>query len=142
MPVRKPTSPWMPFMALICALSKFLPPHTISLITKHHRDYKVKYLRINCIQWRSRCLSFRSFFFSILIISTNLLSYLLIFQENKISRHELIKRVREIAGDKLLTSVIKSFRFKVWLAMKLCSDSMKLFLFGKVGIHFCLLLCI
>ncbi|KAM7471309.1 hypothetical protein LguiA_009492 [Lonicera macranthoides] len=72
MPVRKPTSPWMPFLALIGALSKFLPPHTVSLITKHHHDYK----------------------------------------ENKISRHELIQRVRKIAGDKLLTSVIKSFRFK------------------------------
>lgn len=36
-----------------------------------------------------------------------------ILQEKKISRHELIQRVRQIAGDKLLFAVIKSFREKV-----------------------------
>ncbi|WVZ19482.1 hypothetical protein V8G54_006804 [Vigna mungo] len=33
-------------------------------------------------------------------------------REKKISRHELIRRVRQIAGDKLLFAVIKSFREK------------------------------
>lgn len=36
------------------------------------------------------------------------------FQEKKISRNELIHKVRQIAGDKLLISVIKSFRAKVY----------------------------
>lgn len=36
-------------------------------------------------------------------------------QEKKISRPELIRLVRKIAGDKLLISVIKQFRAKVWL---------------------------
>lgn len=71
-PLRKPTSPWMPFTMLISALSKFLPPQTISAIAKLHREHR----------------------------------------ENKISRHDLITRVRQIAGDKLLSTVIKSFRDK------------------------------
>ncbi|KAK3035323.1 hypothetical protein RJ639_034031 [Escallonia herrerae] len=67
-PPKKPTSPWMPFSTLISALSKFLPAHSISLIAKHHYDYR----------------------------------------DNKISRHELIQRIRYVAGDKLLTTIIKS----------------------------------
>ncbi|ONI08365.1 hypothetical protein PRUPE_5G173700 [Prunus persica] len=70
--IKKPTSPWMPFPALIGVLSKFLPPPTFALISKHYKDHR----------------------------------------ENKISRHELIQRVRQIAGDKLLASIIKSFRAK------------------------------
>ncbi|EEF51999.1 conserved hypothetical protein [Ricinus communis] len=68
-----PTSPWMPFPALISALSEFLPPATIGLLDKHHKDHR----------------------------------------EKKISRQELIQRVRQIAGDRLLIAVIKSFRTKV-----------------------------
>ncbi|GMQ10314.1 hypothetical protein CsSME_00053367 [Camellia sinensis var. sinensis] len=71
-PLRKPNSPWMPFCTLISVLSKFLPPQTVSLISKYHIDHR----------------------------------------ENKISRHELIRLVREMVGDKLLTAVIKSYRDK------------------------------
>lgn len=71
-PVRLPNSPWMPFHALISALSKFLPPNLIGLISKSYNNHR----------------------------------------ERKISRQELIRRVRRIAGDELLTSVIKSFRSK------------------------------
>ncbi|XP_057952319.1 probable inactive poly [ADP-ribose] polymerase SRO5 [Malania oleifera] len=71
-PMRRPTSPWIPFPALISALSKILPSHCVGLITKYH--------------------------------SYN--------RENKISRHELIQRVRQIAGDKLLTAVIRAYRAK------------------------------
>ncbi|CAK7328915.1 unnamed protein product [Dovyalis caffra] len=71
--LRMPTSPWMPFPALISALSKFLPPTTTKLIIKHYRDHRAK----------------------------------------KISRQELIQQVRKIAGDKLLISVIKTFRAKI-----------------------------
>jgi hypothetical protein len=38
-----------------------------------------------------------------------------VLQEKKISRHELIQKVRLVAGDKLLVSVIKTFRAKVVL---------------------------
>ncbi|KAH7866385.1 hypothetical protein Vadar_019704 [Vaccinium darrowii] len=71
-PVRRPTSPWMPFPTLISALSKFLPAHDMRLISKYHREHR----------------------------------------ERKISRHALIRRVRETAGDKLLTAIIKSYRDK------------------------------
>ncbi|KAF7806086.1 putative inactive poly [ADP-ribose] polymerase SRO5 [Senna tora] len=70
---RKPSSPWMPFPTLISVLSKFLPPPTIALISKFHKDHR----------------------------------------EKKISREELVQKVRQIAGDKLLIAVIKSFRSKV-----------------------------
>ncbi|KAL1371614.1 probable inactive poly [ADP-ribose] polymerase SRO5 isoform X2 [Arachis hypogaea] len=68
----KPSSPWMPFPALISVLSKILPSSDIALISKFHKDYK----------------------------------------ENKISRHQLIQKVRVIVGDKLLVAAIKSFREK------------------------------
>lgn len=38
---RKPSSPWMPFPALISVLSKFLPPSDIALISKFHKDHRV-----------------------------------------------------------------------------------------------------
>ncbi|XP_058227358.1 probable inactive poly [ADP-ribose] polymerase SRO2 isoform X2 [Rhododendron vialii] len=72
-PMRRPTSPWMPFATLISVLSKFLPAPAMSLITKYHHEHR----------------------------------------ERKISRYDLIRRVREMAGDKLLTAVIKSYRDKV-----------------------------
>lgn len=40
----RPTSPWMPFPALISALSEFLPPTHIRLMAKYHRDLKVSNL--------------------------------------------------------------------------------------------------
>ncbi|KAK7350619.1 hypothetical protein VNO77_09438 [Canavalia gladiata] len=49
-------------------------------------------------------------------------------KERKISRHELVQRVRQIAGDKLLVTVIKSYRNKVQLVflMILISVSIEL----------------
>ncbi|XP_073274070.1 probable inactive poly [ADP-ribose] polymerase SRO5 [Primulina huaijiensis] len=70
---KRPNSDWMPFTTLINALSKFLPPDAIKLITKHHNEHK----------------------------------------KQKITRHEMIQRVRLIAGDKLLIMVIKSNREKI-----------------------------
>ncbi|GAV63784.1 RST domain-containing protein [Cephalotus follicularis] len=70
--LNRPISPWIPFPTLIAELSKFLPPPSVALISKSHRDYK----------------------------------------EHKILRHEFIHLARKIAGDKLLISVIKSFRAK------------------------------
>jgi len=43
------------------------------------------------------------------------LCFHLFLQDKKISRHEMIQKVRKVAGDKLLFSVIKSFRAKVLL---------------------------
>ncbi|KAK7265687.1 hypothetical protein RJT34_33310 [Clitoria ternatea] len=68
----RPSSPWMPFPALISVISKILPPPDVAFIAKFHKDYR----------------------------------------EKRISRNELIQNVRRIAGDKLLVSVIKSFRAK------------------------------
>lgn len=34
-------------------------------------------------------------------------------QKQKVTRHEMIQRVRHIAGDKLLMTIIKSYRSKV-----------------------------
>lgn len=45
-PLRKPTSPWMPFPTLISALAKVLPPDATNLIMKHHRDNRVSPYKI------------------------------------------------------------------------------------------------
>lgn len=37
----RPTSPWMPFPALISVLSKILPPPDIAFLSNFHRDYRV-----------------------------------------------------------------------------------------------------
>ncbi|XP_016472479.1 putative inactive poly [ADP-ribose] polymerase SRO5 [Nicotiana tabacum] len=71
-PAKNPNSPWISFPALISALSKFLPPHTIKLITKYHSDHK----------------------------------------ERKMTRRDLIQQVRKLAGDDLLTAIIKSCKYK------------------------------
>ncbi|CAJ1943866.1 unnamed protein product [Sphenostylis stenocarpa] len=68
----RPSSPWMPFPALVSVLSKILPPAQVAIIVKIRKDYT----------------------------------------ELRISRYEMIQRVRNIAGDKLLISIIKSFRAK------------------------------
>ncbi|KAM1397798.1 hypothetical protein ACFX2I_015336 [Malus domestica] len=71
-PIKKPSSPWMPFPVLIGVLSKFLPPPTIALISKYYKEHRA----------------------------------------NVITRQQLIQKVRQIAGDELLVSIIKSFRAK------------------------------
>ncbi|KAI4326739.1 hypothetical protein MLD38_032018 [Melastoma candidum] len=76
---RRPTSPWMPFSVLIAELSKILPADTMQLISKHHRDHRVR----------------------------------------KVSRNEFIWKLRNLAGDRLLISVIKSSRDKVALVLLL-----------------------
>ncbi|XP_027920987.1 probable inactive poly [ADP-ribose] polymerase SRO5 [Vigna unguiculata] len=68
----RPSSPWMPFPALVSVLSRILPADQVAIIVKIRKDYT----------------------------------------ELKISRHEMIQRVRNIAGDKLLVSIIRSFRAK------------------------------
>ncbi|KAM3318925.1 putative inactive poly [Capsicum chacoense] len=70
--MENPKSPWITFPALIAALSKFLPPQTVKLITKYHSDHKGR----------------------------------------KISRRDLIQQVRKLAGDELLTAIIKSCKNK------------------------------
>ncbi|XP_015068014.1 probable inactive poly [ADP-ribose] polymerase SRO5 isoform X1 [Solanum pennellii] len=71
-PIQNPKSPWITFPALISALSKFLPPQTVKLITKYHNDHKGR----------------------------------------KITRRDLIQQVRKLAGDELLTAIIKSCKNK------------------------------
>ncbi|XP_012440406.1 probable inactive poly [ADP-ribose] polymerase SRO5 [Gossypium raimondii] len=40
--LKMPTSPWISFPALISALSKYLPPTAMNLISKYYRDHKDK----------------------------------------------------------------------------------------------------
>ncbi|KAI4336142.1 hypothetical protein L6164_014709 [Bauhinia variegata] len=44
---RKPSSPWIPFSALISVLSKVLPPSAIELISKYHKYHKEKKISRN-----------------------------------------------------------------------------------------------
>ncbi|KAL3529547.1 hypothetical protein ACH5RR_008869 [Cinchona calisaya] len=69
-PCKSPSSPLIPFQAIISALAEFLPRKTIEVIKKHHIDHS----------------------------------------EKKITRQELVRRVRRIAGDELLVEIIKSYR--------------------------------
>lgn len=109
--LRLPTSPWMPFPILISALSKFLPAPTIALISKQHRDHRVS---APIFYFLASTESFIYFLFYLVCFQFfDPCAWTFYFQENKISRHELIQRVRQIAGDQLLIAVIKSYRAKV-----------------------------
>ncbi|KAF5459894.1 hypothetical protein F2P56_019805, partial [Juglans regia] len=46
-PPNIPTSTWMPFTILISELPKFLPPHTVSLLSKYHEEFKEKKISRN-----------------------------------------------------------------------------------------------
>lgn len=41
--LKMPTSPWISFPALISALSKYVPPTAMNLISKYYRDHKVSF---------------------------------------------------------------------------------------------------
>ncbi|KAL8140777.1 hypothetical protein V2J09_006798 [Rumex salicifolius] len=45
--VKKPTSPWLPFSALIQDLEKFLSPSSVRLISKYHKDHKERRISRN-----------------------------------------------------------------------------------------------
>lgn len=101
----RPSSPFMQFPTLISALSKILPPSDIVSIAKFHKEYRVIFsdLVVGFV-------TVTGFFFLL-----KLCVFLFVLQDKKISRHEMIQKVRKVAGDKLLFSVIKSFRAKVLL---------------------------
>lgn len=104
----RPSSPWLPFPTLISVLSKVLPPLDISLISKFYKAKKVSVCFLLALHSGLRV--------DIVVCFQSFVHHLLCFwQERKISRHELIQKVRQIAGDKLLISVIKSYRAKVQL---------------------------
>ncbi|KAF5743759.1 hypothetical protein HS088_TW08G00346 [Tripterygium wilfordii] len=45
--LKRPTSPWIPFPALMSSLSKFLPQRDMTLISKYYRDQKSKKISRN-----------------------------------------------------------------------------------------------
>lgn len=66
---RFPTSPRVPFPALIAVLGKFLPPDAVALMRKYHKEFK----------------------------------------ERRITRLEVVRELRQVAGDELLMAIIKSW---------------------------------
>lgn len=102
----RPSSPFMQFPTLISALSKILPPSDIVSIAKFHKEY-----RVSVSDLVVGFVTVTGFFPFVEIVFV----FLFVLQDKKISRHEMIQKVRKVAGDKLLFSVIKSFRAKVLL---------------------------
>lgn len=102
-PSRRPDSDWIPYPLLIVALSKFLPSDAIELITKHYNDHRV---RIRSFLLCVFCLLNGGYVFLIDCLMFDV-------QKGRLTRFEMIQRVRHIAGDNLLMAVIKSYRGKV-----------------------------
>lgn len=104
----RPKSPWVPFPELISALSKILPQHDMSIVMKLQKDYRVS--ASDLLLW-----SLRHFFFCFFAEVFGSASS--VSQEMKISRQQMIQKLRVIAGDKLLFQVIKSFREKLQVSL-------------------------
>lgn len=97
----------MPFPTLIAALSKFLPSDAVESISKYHSDYRVSIL--TCFLNYDMGDGFLPLANKVRLLIFSIFG----LQKQKVSRHEMIQRVRHIAGDKLLMAIIKSYRSKV-----------------------------
>ncbi|RLN38696.1 inactive poly [Panicum miliaceum] len=79
---RAPSSPWMPFTMLFAAISKKVPRSDMDLIIRYYEEFKV----VNVL--------------------------FLPFESKKISRSDLVIRMRQIIGDKILVSTVMRLQQK------------------------------
>lgn len=109
---KTPTSPWMPFSMLFAAISTKVPSQDMDLISTQYEQFKVCNF--------GRVFIFMNFLFSdifsinLLFILWYLTSFFWFHQRRKITRIDLVKKLRQIIGDKLLISTITRLQHKVW----------------------------
>lgn len=106
----KPTSKWMPFPKLISLLSAVLALPAMDVIKKHHGEYMViRHANLFCHLYYY---AFICFFLGGCMIDVVLFNWCFWLQNGRMSRECLVRRVRAIAGDKLLVAAIRAYRSK------------------------------
>ena len=104
---RAPSSPWMPFSMLFAAISTKVPRSDMDLVIRYYEEFKV----VNVLFLPICGFRLDSYAYSGMLT----IAYLIIAkQSKKISRSELVIRMRQIIGDKILVSTVMRLQQKVF----------------------------
>ena len=104
---RAPSSPWMPFSMLFAAISTKVPRSDMDLVIRYYEEFKV----VNVLFLPICGFRLDSYAYSgMLTIACLVISK----QSKKISRSELVIRMRQIIGDKILVSTVMRLQQKVF----------------------------
>ena len=99
---KAPSSPWMPFSMLFAAISTKVSSENMDMVIGCYEEFKVRYLALSP-DWS--CL--------FCTITSCLCLHVCIYQSKKISRAELVKKLRHVVGDRVLISTIMRLQDKV-----------------------------
>ena len=104
---RAPSSPWMPFSMLFAAISTKVPRSDMELVIRYYEEFKV----VNVLFLPICGFRLDSYAYSGMLT----IAYLIIAkQSKKISRSDLVIRMRQIIGDKILVSTVMRLQQKVF----------------------------
>ena len=104
---RAPSSPWMPFSMLFAAISTKVPRSDMDLVIRYYEEFKV----VNVLFLPICGFRLDSYAYSgMLTIACLVISK----QSKKISRSDLVIRMRQIIGDKILVSTVMRLQQKVF----------------------------
>ena len=104
---RAPSSPWMPFSMLFAAISTKVPRSDMDLVIRYYEEFKV----VNVLFLPICGFRLDSYAYSgMLTIACLIISK----QSKKISRSDLVIRMRQIIGDKILVSTVMRLQQKVF----------------------------
>ena len=104
---RAPSSPWMPFSMLFAAISTKVPRSDMDLVIRYYEEFKV----VNVLFLPICGFRLDSYAYSgMLTIACLVISK----QSKEISRSELVIRMRQIIGDKILVSTVMRLQQKVF----------------------------
>ena len=106
---KAPSSPWMPFSMLFAAISTKVSPENMDMVISCYEEFKVWYIFFSLLWLKSPSLLWypKSLVFVLLCIC----------QSKKISRGELVKKLRHVVGDRVLISTIMRLQDKVWIVL-------------------------
>ena len=103
---RAPSSPWMPFSMLFAAISTKVPRSDMDLVIRYYEEFKV----VNVLFLPFEVSGWIHMLSGMLTIVCLVISK----QSKKISRSELVIRMRQIIGDKILVSTVMRLQQKVF----------------------------
>jgi hypothetical protein len=100
----------MPFSMLFAAISTKVPRSDMDVLHEHYEEFKV----INAVfHFSFLDIQLYSVISMPIFMLTVVVCLLMLKQRRKISRTDLVKRLRQIVGDKLLVSTVVRLQHKV-----------------------------
>lgn len=104
---RAPSSPWMPFSMLFAAISTKVPRSDMDLVIRYYEEFKVVIVLVLSFEG-SGCVQQYACGMLTMVRSS------ILKQRKGISRSDLVIRIRQIVGDKILVSTIMRLHQKVY----------------------------